>query len=108
MRERLYISLLIWFGNVVIWIVLTFFIIEWSLAPGWFWLLFLSAYAIQAISYWLFLKQEFQRQREGQHRPGDINAIPDPPGLLGFYDRPEFSSGVATEDLNLASRFTDC
>lgn len=51
MRERPYISLLIWFGNVVIWIVLTFFIIEWSLGPGWFWLLFLSAYAIQAISY---------------------------------------------------------
>ncbi|MHB0866816.1 MAG: hypothetical protein ACYC6B_00060 [Thermoleophilia bacterium] len=65
MRERLYISLSIWLGNVVIWTVLTLFVIEDSLGAGWFWLMFFSAYAIQAIPYWLFLNKNFSDRGRG-------------------------------------------
>lgn len=82
LRKRANISMLIWLGNVLFWTVITSFVMKERPLPGWFWILFLFAYAIQAVPYWLFLNRNF-----GDQRRGSIALIMSMPFLIlmGFW-----------------------
>jgi len=67
LRKRLHLSLLIWFGNVLLWVVISIIkgiSINEARSPSvMFWILFLSVYTIQALPYWLFLNRNFVDKR---------------------------------------------
>lgn len=64
LRKRFYISLVIWFVNVLVWSIITSVYMEESPLPGIFWLLFLTAYVIQAVPLWLILNTYFREKKQ--------------------------------------------
>jgi hypothetical protein len=69
LRKRIYISVALWLGNVLLWIVAASIkgvsINEARTISGWFWLSFFAVSALQAIPVWMFLNRRFPERRFG-------------------------------------------